>query len=139
MTTEDLARRKQELLWIQHEQGTFVRREKRYCRHDKDYVLAVGPARWWGRVLPAIALLGFVAVILVVFVDPFGIFALIAAGLLIAVLGPFIALARRPLRCPRCRREVPYHTKEEADEADRQDAARRAAMGIERPSASSPT
>ena len=73
----------------------------------------------------------------VVFVDPFGIFALVAAGLLIALLGPFIALTRRPLRCPHCRREVPYHTKGEADAADREDAERRVALGIERPHASS--
>jgi hypothetical protein len=104
---------------LREEKGTFVRTERRYCRHCRREVMAVGPARAWRWLLPLVAFFGFLGLIAIVLIDPFGLVALVAAGLLIALLGPYVALARRTPTCPTCRREVPFRTRDEAEAATR--------------------
>lgn len=121
MTSPDFLERKQRELRHQTQGG---RHEMRYCRHDRRMVEAIGPSRSWRWIAPTIGVVGFAIVIAAVFVDPIGFVALFAALLYIATLGPAIALARQVPKCAFCGREVPYHNQDEADAADRYDAAR---------------
>ena len=118
MSTQELRKRLLEDQFLREQQGTFVRRERRYCRHDQRYVEAIAPARFWRWLLPGLSFLGFLALVATVFIDPFGLLALLIAGLVIAALGPYVAMTRRAPVCPHCRREVPYRTKEEAEAAE---------------------
>lgn len=119
MTSPDLLERKRREQLLRRGGGTH---ELRYCRHDRQMVQVVGPSPVWRWVAPAIGVVGFLLVIAAVFVDPIGILALLIALLYIATLGPAIALARRTPRCSLCGREAPYHTREEAEAAERHGA-----------------
>lgn len=117
MTTPDYAARRQQEIRERAEGPIARRRHMRYCRHDRKMVHAIGPSSAWRWAAPALCVLGFLAVIGMIFVDPIGIPTMIAALLLIAAVGPAIALSRRVPRCPDCGREVPYHSAAEAEQA----------------------
>jgi hypothetical protein len=127
VTSEQRRQRGREEQWLSGKRTTFVRREQRYCRHCHGEVAAIAPALAWRGALPVIGTLGVLAVIGIMMIDPFGLVTLIVAGLVIALIGPLLALERRTPRCPHCRRETPYRNAEEAAEADRRDAERAAA------------
>ena len=119
MTSPDFLQRKQLEIQERNEHS----HELRWCRHDQRMVHAVGPARAWHWIAPVLGVVGFLVVLGTLFVDPVGIVALVVALLYIAALGPVIALARQVPKCPLCRREVPYHSREEAEEALRREPA----------------
>lgn len=112
MTSPDFLQRKQQEIAQRSDSSGH---EVRWCRHDQQMVRALGPSPAWHWIAPVLGVVGFLVVLGTLFIDPVGIAALIVALLYIAALGPVIALARSVPKCPICRREVPYHSREEAE------------------------
>ncbi|AKF10764.1 hypothetical protein DB32_007913 [Sandaracinus amylolyticus] len=64
--------------------------------------------------MPALVIAAFASVTMAVLAGPFMFLALVPLLLFVAALGPYIAKMRAGESCPRCGREVPYTTRDEA-------------------------
>jgi hypothetical protein len=86
----------------------------RYCWHCDRQVTPERSGPGWRLGVPALVVAVFASVTVAVLAGPFMFLALVPLLLFVAALGPYVAKMRSGESCPRCGREVPYSTREEA-------------------------
>ena len=87
---------------------------QRFCWHDDRYVTPDRSGPGWRLFVPALVIAVFASVTVAVLAGPFMFLALVPLLMFVAALGPYIAKMRAAASCPRCGRELPYATREEA-------------------------
>lgn len=90
---------------------------QRFCWHDDRYVIPDRAGPGWRLFVPALVIAVFASVTVAVLAGPFMFLALAPLLMFVAALGPYVARMRAAASCPRCGRELPYATREEAYEA----------------------
>jgi hypothetical protein len=90
--------------------------ETRFCWHCDREVSPVRAVPGWRLGIPALVIAVFASVTVAVLAGPFMLIALVPLLLFVAALGPYVARMRAADSCPRCGREVPYVTRDQAYE-----------------------
>ncbi|MDQ3032336.1 MAG: hypothetical protein M3Y87_07980 [Myxococcota bacterium] len=87
---------------------------RRWCYHCDREVVAERSGPGWRLVAPGLVIAVFAAITAAALAGPFVLIVLVPAMLLTLAIGPSIAKLKAPPTCPRCGRETPYGTREEA-------------------------
>lgn len=88
--------------------------DTRFCYHCDRAVVPQRTGPGWRLIVPALVVGVFAAFTAAALAGPFVLVVLVPALMLALAIGPWIARMRMPPSCPRCGREVPYATREEA-------------------------
>lgn len=88
--------------------------EKRFCYHCDREVTPERSGPGWVLVTVGLIIGAFAAMTAAALAGPFVLIVLVPAMLLALAAGPLIAKANAAPSCPRCGRETPYATRDEA-------------------------
>jgi hypothetical protein len=88
--------------------------DQRFCYHCDRAVISRRSGPGWRLVVPGLVIGAFAAMTAAALAGPFVLIVLVPAILMTLAAGPTVAKMMAPPTCPRCGRETPYATRDEA-------------------------